>query len=151
LADAIGKREDVDIGELENGESNVVSRRYIADIVEARVEEILDKVDHELKKIDRSGKLPAGIVLTGGGAHMPQLVDAAKQRLRLPASLGHTIGVTSSIDKVTDVGFSTAVGLVLWGNQLTWQRPQRGMGTFFKKPFDSFKSISGKVRGLFGR
>ena len=73
---------------LEGQESNFVSKKYIAEITEARVEEIFDKIDAELKKIDRSGKLPAGAVLTGGGAKLSGLVEAAKKSLRLPASIG---------------------------------------------------------------
>ena len=65
-----GKRDEVDIGELAGGESNFVSKKYITEISAARVEEIFDKIDVELKKIDKSGKLPAGIVLTGGGAKL---------------------------------------------------------------------------------
>ena len=136
-----GKRDEVDIGELEGRESNFVSKKYITEISEARVEEIFDKIDVELKKIDKSGKLPAGIVLTGGGAKLTGLVEAAKKRLRLPASLGSPLNVTSAIDKVNDLAFSTAVGLVIWGAELANQRQNSGLGKLFSY-LPNFRQIS---------
>ena len=136
-----GKRDEVDIGELAGGESNFVSKKYITEISAARVEEIFDKIDVELKKIDKSGKLPAGIVLTGGGAKLTGLVEAAKKRLRLPASLGSPLNVTSAIDKVNDLAFSTAVGLVIWGAELANQRQNSGLGKLFSY-LPNFRQIS---------
>lgn len=148
MASKVNKREEIDIGELEGGESNFVSQKYVSEIIEARVEEIFDKIDAELKKIDRSGKLPAGVVLTGGGAKLPGLVEAVKKRLRLPASLGQSIGITSAIDKVNDLTFSTAVGLVLWGNQLESQQPGGVIGRILNK-LPSFRSFTGQVKRWF--
>ncbi len=128
----INKRDEINVGQLEGKEVSFVSKKYIVEIVEARVEEILDKVDAELKKIDRSGKLPAGVVLTGGGAKLKGLVGAVKRRLRLPASLGEPHNVTSAIDKVHDPAFSTAIGLVVWGSQLGAQRGGRGLSKLFQ-------------------
>ncbi|MFA6322955.1 MAG: cell division protein FtsA [Candidatus Buchananbacteria bacterium] len=126
----IPKREEIDIGALEGKESNYVSRKYIAEITEARVEEIFERIDLELKKIERSGKLPAGIVLTGAGSKLNGLVEAAKKSLRLPASLGQPINVSSAIDKVSDPAFSTAIGLVVWGSQMQSRQTRGGFGNF---------------------
>ena len=133
LSNGVGKREEIDIGELEGQESNFVSKKYVTEITEARGEEIFDKIDAELKKVNRSGKLPAGIILTGGGSKLNGMVEAAKKRLRLPASLGTPLSVTSAIDKVNDPAFSTAIGLVLWGTQVAGQHSGRGFGQFFQK------------------
>ncbi|MDO8668549.1 MAG: cell division protein FtsA [bacterium] len=118
------KKDEVDISELakeENisEESLVISRKYVAEIIEARVEEIFDKIDNELKKIDRSGMLPAGVFLIGGGAKLTDIVETAKNRLRLPACLGSNKNVMLAIDKVNDINYLTALGLAVWGNQLT--------------------------------
>ncbi|RJQ31433.1 cell division protein FtsA [Candidatus Parcubacteria bacterium] len=129
----ISKRDEVDIGELNNTESVFISRRYIAEIIEARVEEILEKIDLELKKIDRDGKLPAGIVLTGAGAKLTGLVDLAKSKLRLPACLGYPLGISSAVEKINDPAFATAVGLVLWGAALENQEEPGILRNFFGK------------------
>ena len=144
-ADKVGKRDEIDIGELEGTESNFISKKYVAEIIQARVEEIFDKIDDELKKVDRSGKLPAGVVLTGGGAKLPGLIETAKKRLKLPASLGKPLEITSAIDKVNDLAFCTAVGLVLWGKQLESQRQKGSFSKVFNKLPD-LRSVSGHVR-----
>ncbi|OGY54731.1 MAG: cell division protein FtsA [Candidatus Buchananbacteria bacterium RIFCSPLOWO2_01_FULL_56_15] len=146
-AEGIGKREEIDVGELEGEASSLVSRRYVTEIIEARAEEIFDKIDAELKKIDRSGKLPAGVVLCGGGAKLSGLVDLAKRQLRLPASLGKPIGIRSVIDKVNDPSFLTALGLVLWGSHLGGPRPGGRLGRIFSK-LPSLRSVTGQLKKM---
>jgi cell division protein FtsA len=113
------KREDIRLADLGAEEDEIVSKKFVAEIIEARVEEIFGKIDKELKKIDRSGRLPAGIILTGGGAKLGGLVDMAKTELRLPAALGYPVNVSSITDRTNDIAFSTAVGLVLWGHHIS--------------------------------
>src|SRR3989344_5580493 len=74
--------------EGEDGEQESISRKEVASIISARLEELFSFVDRELKTIGRSGILPAGVILTGGGAHMEGLVDLAKKKLRLPVRIG---------------------------------------------------------------
>lgn len=82
-------------------------------IVEARVEEILEYVDKELQKIHRSKKLPGGVVIVGGSAHLPGLTEFAKERLQLPARIGKIRGLAGLVDTVDDPAFTTATGLML--------------------------------------
>ena len=123
----LSKKDEIDITDLakeENiGEENmVISKKYVAEIIEARVEEIFEKVDNELKKIDRSGMLPAGVFLVGGGAKLNNIMEVAKKSLRLPACIGTSKNIILTIDKVNDPGFLTALGLVVWGGQLAGQK-----------------------------
>jgi cell division protein FtsA len=114
----VGKREEIDLFDLGSASHELVKKQYVSEIIEARVEEILQKIDQELVKIKRNGLLPAGAVFTGGGAKLPGLVDVAKRQLRLPAILGYPLQITSVTDKVNDLAFSTAVGLVKWGTTM---------------------------------
>jgi cell division protein FtsA len=52
------------------------------------MEEIFDLINKELKKIGKDGQLPAGAILTGGGAKLPGVVELAKKQLRLPVMIG---------------------------------------------------------------
>jgi len=113
----LSKRDEIDLREFSETESGIVSKKNIAEIVEARVEEIFDKVDRELTKVGRSGLLPAGAVLTGGGAKLPAITEIAKKKLRLPSSLGYPLNLSSVVDKVHDLSFATALGLILWGEE----------------------------------
>ena len=114
----ISKREEIDLYEVGAGDHEIVKKQYVSEIIEARVEEILSKIDQELVRIKRNGLLPAGAVFTGGGAKLPGLVELAKKHLRLPAVLGYPLNITSVTDKVNDLNFSTAMGLVRWGSMI---------------------------------
>ncbi len=115
LSSEINKKDTIDLSKLGLEEKAVIPRVQVAEIIEARLSEIFELVNEELKKIDRQGLLPAGVVLLGGGAKMPGLVDLAKEELKLPAQVGFPLELEGVIDEVDDPAFATAVGLVLWG------------------------------------
>jgi cell division protein FtsA len=141
------KHEKVSLAELGAEEDEEVSLKFVAQIVQARLEEILEKLDKELIKIERSGMLPAGVVLTGGGAKIPGLVDLAKKSLRLPASLGYPIGITSYTDRVQDLSFTTAIGLVQWGiNEVG----PVGSSAAFGKGLKVAEQAVNRIKSLFG-
>ncbi len=137
LPKELNKKDEIDLAELGGGEEGTASLKYVAEIIEARTEEIFEKIDAELNKIDRSGMLPSGAVLTGGGAKLPGLVELVKKKLRLPASLGQPKEASSAIDKVNDLTFTTAVGLVLWGDQVLSQQKNNR----FSQMVSRFKSV----------
>lgn len=113
--EVVNKREDVDLRSYGADQTEIVSLHYVSEIIEARVEELYEKVEGELRKIDRSGLLPAGVILTGGGSKLPGMVDVAKRVLHLPCAIGFPSVQTSMPELSLDPRFSTAVGLVLWG------------------------------------
>lgn len=121
ISDGIGDKEEIDISQLVkeeevNDDINFISKKYLADIISARIDEVFEKIDNEFKKIDRSGMLPAGAIIVGGGARLEDVVEAAKRRLRLPAAVGVAKNINVIIDKVRNPEFLTALGLVIWGN-----------------------------------
>src|SRR5258708_37694218 len=71
-------------------EEGGVGRKHVGEISEARLEETFDLINKELKKINKDGELPAGVILTGGGAKLPGVVELAKKQLRLPVIVGLT-------------------------------------------------------------
>jgi cell division protein FtsA len=82
-------------------------------IVEARVDEIMEYADKELKKIHRSRKLPGGIVLTGGSAQLPGLAEFTREALELPARVGNFKQIKRVVDNFSEPEFAPAVGLML--------------------------------------
>lgn len=143
VPDDVTKKEEINLAELGAPEDEFVGRRFVAEITEARAQDIFEYVDKELKKIERSGMLPAGLVLTGGGSKLAGILDTAKATLRLPVTLGSAIGVTSVIDRAGDPSMSTAIGLVLWGRHIRGASYGGNLG----KIFQSFGGGMGKVAG----
>jgi cell division protein FtsA len=117
LPETVNPREEVDLHEFDDNETERIPSKQVAEIVAARVEELFSMVQKRLKAIDRDGKLPAGIVLTGGGAKLSGLVERAKQSFRMAAALGLPQHIETPIEKIADPSFATAVGLVLWAKQ----------------------------------
>jgi len=126
------------VGGIEEG---YFSKKQVAEVIEARVEEIFYQVDKELKKIGRSGRLPAGAVITGGGSKLDGIVEIAKNSLHLPASIGYPHDLISSLDKVSDPAFTTAVGLVLWGSQMVSKKDRSGF-------ISNFSTIDNAISGI---
>ncbi len=121
----VDKNDEINLSDYGEDDAKI-SRKYLYKIIEARVEEIFEKVNEELKKIEKAGMLPAGAVLTGGGAKLKGIVEQAKKQLRLPARLGQIEKATSVLDKAYDPSFFTSIGLIIWGNQMLGKEVERG-------------------------
>ena len=149
VPDSVSKRDEIDLAEYGSLTSEIVSKRFVADVIQARVQEIFEKVVNELKKIRRDGMLPAGAVLTGGGSKLAGIVEAAKTELRLPAAIGETHGIVSATDTATDPSFSTAIGLLKWGLEMSGDGGEnRSMFSGVKKVGKMFGGIGKWFKGL---
>jgi cell division protein FtsA len=117
----VPQKESVDLKKFDEDAKGSVSRKFIAEIVESRLEEILDLVSAELKLLQKYGQLPGGVVLVGGGAKLPGLTDLVKQEMKLAAQIGFTLADEwdgrggSFKEYLEDPEFVAAFGLVLWG------------------------------------
>lgn len=144
LPDGIRESETINLSALDPGEGDKVSRRHVAEIVEARVSEIFHIIKEGLQNIGKDGLLPAGLVFTGGGSDIEGITELARKSLRLPAQIGFpVVPLSGVIDKVDDPIYATSIGLVLWaleetpaGNAPLWS----GLGKF-GGVFDRFRGI----------
>ena len=147
-ASEIGKKETIDLAKFGVEDQTKVSRRMLADIIEARICEIFDLVNKELKKINRQGMLPAGVILVGGGAKLQGLVDLAKRELKLPAQIGFPAEELGGlVDRVDDPAFACALGLVLMGQDLEGKK--EGLGSMVPKIPLMDGSIFDKIKHWF--
>lgn len=149
----VNKKEEIDLGDFDSQETDLVSRHHIAEVIEARLEEILHYVNLELKGINREALLPAGVVLTGGGALIPGMVDLAKRKLRLPAQIGYPKPLGGIIDQTDGPSFATMVGLLLLSSEgSSLGRSQSGSkDKILDAVPDQVKEMAGKLQHLFKR
>lgn len=104
----------VRLEELDPNEDKKVTRKYVAEIVEARLNEIFGLVKKELKMLGKDGMLPGGVVLTGGGAQLVGLPEYLKEFLHLPVVMGDAVHeVGGMVDKLDNPRYVTSVGLML--------------------------------------
>jgi cell division protein FtsA len=110
------------------------SEKELSKIIDARVCEIFELADREIKKVSKQGLLPAGIVVTGGGAKLPGIVDLAKREFKLPARIGYCADL-KGLDK--DSSLATVCGLVMSRMDKEGGRSSSGSG------------IGKKIKGFF--
>lgn len=116
LKENIKDSEKIDLAKYETGETEKPSKKYVCEIVEARLNEIFSLIKDELKAVEVDGLLPAGAVISGGGAKLTNLQQFAKGALSLPVQIGKTANELSGIvDKIDDPEYACAIGLMLWG------------------------------------
>jgi len=107
--------ETVTIGGFGSGERRTISRHLLAQILEARAEEILDMVWKEVKASGYDGLLPAGVVMTGGSAQLAGFRDLARERLQVPVRVGTLPQWQGLSPEWCSPAFATVVGLLKWG------------------------------------
>jgi cell division protein FtsA len=91
-----------------------VSRKELANIIEARVEEIFQLVIQEIKRSGYDGLLPAGIVLTGGSSALPGIRSLASRVMGLPVRLARPENLIGLVDQLHSPAYSTSIGLLYW-------------------------------------
>ncbi|CAN5632413.1 cell division protein FtsA [soil metagenome] len=112
-------------------------------IIEARVEHILEFVEKELKKINRTRKLPGGVVLVGGTAKIPGIAEFTREKLQLAARLGSLQPLGGIVDTVQDISYTSAVGLMVL-DMLLLPEPNAGAGA-------PSSGVLGVIEGILGR
>lgn len=144
IPDKIGEKEEISLNKMDKNEEGVASVKYVAEIIEARLNEIFLMIKDALREIGRDGTLPAGIVLTGGGARTEGIVELAKNTMCLPAQVGKpVIEISGLVDKIDDPVYATSIGLMLWG------KDKIGGGSSFDFDVPGLTGIIGKVRNVF--
>ncbi|MBI2637728.1 MAG: cell division protein FtsA, partial [Candidatus Sungbacteria bacterium] len=122
LPDTLSKKDTVQFADFAEGVDTgdmhgAFSRRDVAEVVEARLKDVFELSAKELKKIDRAGLLPAGVVLIGGASRIPGIMELAKHELRLPIELGSRVNLPNPEDKdLQELLFTypVALGLIAW-------------------------------------
>jgi cell division protein FtsA len=107
VADAVGSTKK---GELLEGS---FSKKKFTEIIEARLGDIFELVEKHLKKVERTGLLPAGIVLTGGGSYLSGIDSFAKDYIKLPVRIAETPLLGGFKEKVRGLEWHTAIGVAL--------------------------------------
>ncbi len=142
LPEEIAEREMIDLSSVSKVDSQTVSKRYMAEIMQARYFEIFNLIKEELERIGRSGMLPAGALLTGAAVKAPGVLDLARDVLGLPVQMGFPTDIGGVIEKVDDPAYATALGALVWGmregesgtrvGSVQFKRAANQVGSWFK-------------------
>lgn len=116
FAQLVDPRETVEMPGPSPGQKRAVARELIAHVIEQRLDEMFGLVQQELQGPGLLDDLSAGVVLTGGAAALPGIVELAQQIFAAPVRLGVPgEGLGGLADSVGRPRFTVAAGLALWG------------------------------------
>jgi cell division protein FtsA len=110
----VGSNEFFNIRPFGEQEPAQISRLDLAQIIEARVEEIFGMVVQEIKRSGYDGLLPAGMVLTGGTSQLPGIRTIASNVLGVSVRLARPENMIGMVDRLDSPAYSTSVGLLRW-------------------------------------
>jgi len=142
----ISEEEFFNIVAFGSEQASKVDRRELVNIIEARAEEIMVMVQQEIKRSGYDTMLPAGVVLTGGGANLPGIRNLAANILNLPVRIAQPEKMVGLIDQIKSPAYATSVGLLNWGilfsetNQIAPERPGIGKKSSLKSKADGLKA-----------
>ncbi len=146
----VSPKKEINLSRISKTEEGTIKAKDIAEIIEPRMEEILQLVNKELRKIKRDGMLPAGVVLTGGGSKLPGLVDLTKKELRLPAQIGFPVRLGGVSDTLEDPSFALVTGLIVSENQERTEEGDNKISNMLKGlPVPDFSNSVDKIKDWF--
>lgn len=147
LKDKDKKSTDFDVSEF-GLDTPSVPLPLLYKIIEARLEEIFRLIALEVSKANLTGKLPAGVVITGGGAVTAGAEKVAKVTLKVPVRVGIPKGVTGLIDDIQGPDAAAGIGAVLYGvnlykngTRLSFDEQKGNIGKSLQNFFKKFKSF----------
>jgi len=125
----VDPNEEIEVPSVGGRAARIEKRKDLVDIIEARVEEIMQAVAHTLRETGYIDMLASGIVLCGGTTQLDGMPELTEHMLGLPARRASPIGVGGLADVVKSPAYATAVGLVKYGaERLTIERAKRPVG-----------------------
>ena len=112
------ENEVVCIPGLRGREPKEITLKNLSSIIQARMEEIIELVNYEIKNSGYSKKLIGGIVVTGGGAQLKHLTQLFEYMTGMDTRIGYPtehLANSNDIENIESPMFSTGIGLVLQG------------------------------------
>ena len=122
ISEAIEEDRVIDIASYDAGDGEPISRRELAQIIEARLEETFELVRESLERggfeITRSGRdggIPGGIVLVGGTAQLQGIRRLAQEVFNTSVRIGTPTGMFGLVESISNPAYAASVGLLKWG------------------------------------
>lgn len=116
-----------------------ISPKKLSTVISAQLKNMFMLINTHLKCIGREKLLPAGIVLTGGGASMAAAPDVARAVLKLPSQ----VGLPMMLPRVSalDATWAVAFGLCRWGFAEDMHGTTHAVGDIASRMMDSIKHL----------
>ena len=135
VLDLVDPSEVVEVPSVGGRPPRKLLRQELTQIIQPRVAEMMEMIDHELVMSGKKDMLAAGIVLTGGGSMLDGSIEAAERVFNMPVRIGTPRDVAGLADRVATPQFAAGVGLLKYGLRMGQiragkQRTVKGVGFF---------------------
>lgn len=141
--------ETIDVQGVGGRKSREIPKRDLADVIEARAEETLNLIYHDMKMSGLLPMLGSGVVLTGGASQLAGLVEMAEFIFEIPVRRGVPANVGGLTDVVKSAEYATSVGLIQYGynqNKNIYIKLGQEM-----KSSESGDGLTRKIKDFFGQ
>ena len=143
--DMVEENEIITIPRIGDFEERKVPKLLLAQIIDPRIDELLQMIKAELVRVGYLEYAPTGVVISGGVALMPGFREAAAQALGVPVRLAHPKNVLGLKDIVNNSVYATTVGLLYFAAEES--NVKKNVMNFGKGLMDRFIS---KLKQWFG-
>ena len=149
LTEMVREDEVISVHQVGRDEARKLRRRALAQIIEPRMQELFELVRDEIARGDCLDRIPFGLVISGGGSQLRDVVEVAQQVMGLPCRIGRPHGVTGLSEALMHPMYATAVGLVQYGaRQAAADRSSSSRGR--SRTLHGFQKWWARLREIFG-
>lgn len=133
----------VNVRNIQGKDVKQVPQEVIAEIISARLTELVELIYEELKQFDCLERMPSGLVLTGGGAELPGITDLFEQYLDLPVRIGLPENLRGMAREFNRAQYSVVLGGILYCTRVVGYQPKEEpvLAGIFDKILDWFRDL----------
>lgn len=142
--------DELDLSELGLAEIKRISRKTLVEgIIRPRLNEIFSLVKLEMEKEGLANRVPAGVIVTGGGASTVGCLESAKRIMLLPARVGKPCGLIGLVDEIITPAYAAVTGLIIYGAKNPRIEPLTSFAKRVKLPTKGlFSKFVGTIKDL---
>lgn len=143
LKDLVNQSSNISVQGLSGVKSREIPLGLVAEVLEARAEELFDIIANIIKERNLTDKIMGGVVMTGGGALIKGLTEVAEFTLEKPVKIGYPSAFGGMTTVMENPKFSTVLGLLLESNNISpgQIRPRMVNGDILNRLGDSIKGV----------
>lgn len=116
--DMVDPTEKFEIPSISGRPARSVFRQELVEILEPRVREILEMIDHELVRSGFKSSLAGGVILTGGSSLLQGIEITAEEVFRLSVGRAKPAGLSGLVERIASPEYATAVGLIKYSSKI---------------------------------
>jgi cell division protein FtsA len=137
IVTSIPESTEIEVPSVGEHPSRLVPQRFLGEVLEPRARELVYMLRDNLRQAGVIEMLGSGVVLTGGGARLPGLIETAEDILRCPARMGLPIPMEKLPALLGEPEFATVIGMVFYAHraQVLKVREEQGLGRRLRSLF----------------